>query len=171
MVVEWTLSRLHESAAPPLSPDAEQAHLPVGAEGGRGGQDAGWGCSRRATPCTLLGTKRPRFYSSCTHPGWVIAQIPLPLWPTIFSFVIRDHHGLAVNGSIKTQTKKYVRELGSQAQRQDMRFESSLILFNGYLGTEAKGTNICAAPPQRHVLHVGVNLVPNQLSPTFSLIP
>ena len=78
LMVEWTLSRLHERAAPPLSPDAEKAHRPVGAEGGRGGQDAGWGCPGRATPCTLLGTKRPRFYSTCTLPRGVIVQIPGP---------------------------------------------------------------------------------------------
>lgn len=36
-------------------------------------------------------------------------------------------------------------------------FESSLIPFNERLGMEAKGTNICRAPTQRHLLHVDVH--------------
>lgn len=53
-----------------------------------------------------LWNQRPGFCFGCTRPSGVTAQIPLPLGPTVSSFVITDHHGLDANESMKTQPKK-----------------------------------------------------------------
>lgn len=92
---------------PPFSPDAQQAHLPVGAEGGRGWLEK----PRNLKTPVLFWLRQALSGPLCKSPP----SLSIPS-----SFVTKDHHGLAsVLQSFKKPT--HMRELEHQKQSQGHR--------------------------------------------------
>ena len=143
---------------PPFSPDAQKAHLPVGAEGGRGVQDAGWGSPRIWRPQSCFGCTMP-YLGDCAN--------PLPLWVILSSFLTKDHHGwlqcFSLLKSPHTREWEHLSTRNNPKGAEELPFvifHPDLIqspLIQQTFGKEVKGSKADGAPTQSHTCHMQVH--------------